>query len=229
MADWAAADLRTAVEHSLATVAGTPAPACWVLSNHDRPRHVTRYGGGARGTRRARAAALLQLALPGVAYLYNGDELGMPDVEVPDEALQDPIWERSGHTERGRDACRIPLPWSGTEPPYGFSTAPGTWLPMPAGWGPLTVAAQQADPGSMLSLYRTALALRSSSPAFAGEELQWLPAPDGCLAFRRPGGLVCLVNASGTPVPVPEGEVLLASADVSGGTLPDDAAVWLRA
>ena len=108
---------------SLAAVAGTPAPACWVLSNHDRPRHVTRYGGGDSGTRRARAAALLQLALPGAAYLYNGDELGLPDVDLPDEALQDPIWERSGHTERGRDACRIPLPWSGTEPPYGFSPA----------------------------------------------------------------------------------------------------------
>jgi alpha-glucosidase len=148
---------------------------------------------------------------------------------VPDEALQDPIWERSGHTERGRDACRIPVPWSGTEPPYGFTTAPDAWLPMPAGWGPLTVAAQQADAGSMLSLYRTALALRRSSPAFAGEGLQWVPAPDGCLAFRRPGGLVCLVNASGAAVPVPEGEVLLASADVSGGVLPDDATVWLRA
>jgi alpha-glucosidase len=81
----------------------------------------------------------------------------------------------------------------------------------------------------MLSLYRTALVLRSTSPAFAGEELQWLPAPDGCLAFRRPGGLVCLVNVSGAPVPVPEGEVLLASADVSAGALPDDAAVWLHA
>jgi len=228
-AEWDADALRDAVTQSLATVEGTPAPACWVLSNHDRPRHVTRYGGGAGGTARARAAALLQLALPGAAYLYNGDELGMPDVEVPDEALQDPIWERSGHTIRGRDKCRIPLPWSGSEPPYGFSTAPSTWLPMPAGWGDLTVAAQEADAGSMLSLYRTALALRSSSPAFGGEELQWVPAPDGCLAFRRPGGLVCLVNLSAAAVPLPEGRVLLASTDVGGGTLPADAAVWLHA
>jgi alpha-glucosidase len=179
------------------------------------------------GTARARAAALLQLALPGAAYVYNGDELGLPDVEVPDEALQDPIWERSGHTIRGRDKCRIPLPWSGDEPPYGFTTAPATWLPMPPGWASLTVDAQQADAGSMLSLYRTALALRASSPAFAGEELQWVPAPDGCLAFRRPGGLVCLVNLSPAPVALPEGSVLLASADVSAGRLPVDAAVWL--
>jgi alpha-glucosidase len=228
-AGWSADELRDAVVHSLATVADTPAPACWVLSNHDRPRHVTRYGGGALGTRRARAAALLQLALPGAAYLYNGDELGLPDVELPDEALQDPIWERSGHTERGRDACRIPVPWSGTAPSYGFSTRTGTWLPMPEGWGPLTAAAQDADPGSMLSLYRAALALRRTSDAAAGESLEWLPAPEGCLAFRRPGGLVCLLNLSGAGVPLPEGEVLLASADVSAGTLPEDAAVWLRA
>jgi alpha-glucosidase len=228
-ADWTADDLRAAIEHSLATVARTPAPACWVLSNHDRPRHVTRYGGGALGTARARAAVLLQLALPGAAYLYNGDELGLPDVELPDEVLQDPVWERSGHTERGRDACRVPLPWSGAEPPYGFSTTADTWLPMPEGWAALTAAAQDADPGSMLSLYRTALALRSTSPAFTGEELQWVPAPDGALAFRRPGGLVCLLNVSGSPVPLPEGRVLLASADTAGGTLPSDAAVWLHA
>jgi alpha-glucosidase len=153
----------------------------------------------------------------------------MPDVCVPDEALQDPIWERSGHTERGRDACRIPLPWSGSAPPYGFSPRADTWLPMPEGWGPVTVAAQASDAGSMLSLYRAALELRASSPAFEGEALAWVPAPDGCLAFRRPGGLVCLVNFSGTPVPVPEGRVLLASADVSAGVLPADAAVWLSA
>jgi alpha-glucosidase len=228
-ADWDVDDLRDAVVHSLATVAGTPAPACWVLSNHDRPRHVTRYGGGELGTRRARAAALLQLALPGAAYVYNGDELGMPDVDLPDEALQDPIWERSGHAERGRDACRIPVPWSGTEPSYGFSSRRETWLPMPEGWGPLTAEAQAADPGSVLSLYRSALALRRTSPVFGGESLEWLPAPDGCLAFRRPGGLVCLLNLSGADVPLPEGEVLLASAEVSGGAVPADTAVWLRA
>jgi alpha-glucosidase len=228
-AEWTAESLKLAVVHSLETVAGTPAPACWVLSNHDRPRHVTRYGDGDVGLRRARAAALLQLALPGAAYLYNGDELGMPDVDLPDEALQDPIWERSGHTERGRDACRIPVPWSGTEPSYGFSTRPDTWLPMPDGWSGLTAEAQAADPSSIQSLYRAALALRRSSAAFGAEELQWLPAPEGCLAFRRPGGLVCLLNVSGAPVPLPEGRVLLASAEVGDGTVPDDTAVWLTA
>ncbi|WP_029429469.1 glycoside hydrolase family 13 protein [Blastococcus sp. URHD0036] len=226
-AEWDAGALRTAIDHSLATVQGTPAPACWVLSNHDRPRHVTRYSdGNADGTRRARAAALLQLALPGVAYLYNGDELGMPDVDLPDEALQDPIWERSRHTERGRDACRIPVPWSGAAPSYGFSARPDTWLPMPEGWAPLTVEAQAADDASMLSLYRRALALRRTLPGGGGVE--WLPAPEGVLAFRRPG-LVCLVNLSGAAVPLPEGEVLLASGEVSAGTVPVDTAVWLTA
>jgi alpha-glucosidase len=153
----------------------------------------------------------------------------MPDVDLPDEALQDPIWERSGHTERGRDACRIPVPWSGTEPSYGFSSRSDTWLPMPEGWEPMTAAAQETDPHSIQSLYRAALALRASSSAFAGEDLTWLPAPEGCLAFRRPGGLVCLVNLSGAPVPLPEGRVLLASAGLGDGTLPQDSAVWLVA
>jgi alpha-glucosidase len=99
---------------------------------------------------------------------------------------------------------------------------------MPEEWADLTVEAQAADATSMQSLYREALALRASSPAFAGEGLQWLPAPDDCLAFRRPGGLVCLVNLSPAAVPLPEGQVLLASADVSGGEVPEDAAVWLR-
>jgi alpha-glucosidase len=136
------------------------------------------------------------------------------------------MWIRSGGAERGRDACRIPVPWSGTEPAYGFSTRPDTWLPMPEGWGALTAEAQAADPASMQSLYRAALALRATSPAFAGEGLEWLPAPDGCLAFRRPGGLVCLLNLSGAAVPLPEGTVLLASADVGEGALPHDAAAW---
>jgi alpha-glucosidase len=228
-AKWELDALRDAVVHSLATVAGTPAPACWVLSNHDVSRHVTRYGGGEGGVRRARAAALLQLALPGAAYLYNGDELGLPDVDLPDEVLQDPVWERSGRTVRGRDACRVPMPWSGAAPSYGFSSNAATWLPMPADWAALTVEAQAADPASMQSLYRTALALRASSPAFAGDELSWLPAPEGCLAFRRPGGLVLLLNLSGDDVPLPDGRVLLASADVGTGSLPPDAAVWLHA
>ena len=114
-----------------------------------------------------------------------------------------------------------------SECPIAARSSPDTWLPMPAGWSALTAAAQDADPGSMLALYRVALALRRSSPAFRGDGLEWLPAADGCLAFRRPGGLVCLVNLSAEPVPVPEGQVLLASTPVTGGAVLPDAAVWL--
>jgi alpha-glucosidase len=227
-APWGATELREAIVSSLDTVAGTPAPACWVLSNHDVHRHVSRYGGGAVGLARARAAVLLQLALPGAVYLYNGDELGLPNVDdLPEEVLQDPVWERSGRTQRGRDGCRVPMPWAGEKPPFGFSPGSETWLPLPEEWVALSVEAQDGDPRSMLSLYRTALRLRATSPEFDGESLQWLQAPADCLAFRRPGGLVCLVNLSVAPVPLPEGRVLLASADVSDGSVPVDAAVWL--
>ncbi len=226
-ARWRVDELRAAIEYSNEVLAGTPAPACWVLSNHDVIRHVSRYGEGLVGTRRARAAAMLLLALPGVAYVYNGDELGLPNVEPPDETLQDPVWERSGRTVRGRDACRIPMPWTAGEPPYGFSPdGVPTWLPMPPGWSPLAVEAQENDPESMLALYRTAIALRRKEAGFAGE-LSWLDAPEGCLAFRREGGLVCLLNLTNRPVPLPAGELLLTSVPLVDGHLPGDAAAWL--
>jgi alpha-glucosidase len=224
------------------------APATWVLSNHDVVRHTTRYAtgtpahdtaettatageagdaAGSMGVRRARAAALLQLALPGVAFVYYGDELALPNVDLPDEALQDPVWERSNHTRRGRDGERVPMPWSGEKPPYEFSSATATWLPMPDGWADLTVEAQLEDPASTLSLYRRALELRREHPGFAQDGLEWFTAPAGCLAFRRPGGLLCALNASAEPVPMPPGEVLLASGPLGGATLPPDTAVWL--
>ncbi|UZJ23836.1 glycoside hydrolase family 13 protein [Rhodococcus antarcticus] len=220
--------VREAVEHSLAAVASVGAPPTWTLSNHDVERHVTRYGGGELGVRRARAMVLVELSLPGAIYLYNGEELGLPNVHLPEDALQDPVWERSGRTERGRDGCRVPLPWEGTEPPFGFSTSPDTWLPVPPEWVSLTVEAQLEDPGSMLSLYRGALEVRSTRPEFSGTDLEWYGAPAGCLAFRRKGGgLVCALNTSSEPVPVPPGEVLLSSVPLVDGLLPPDAAVWL--
>ncbi len=220
--------VRRAIEHSLAAVADSPAPPTWTLSNHDVVRHVTRYGGGELGARRARAMALVQLALPGVAYLYNGEELGLPNVELPDWALQDPMWERSGRTERGHDGCRVPLPWEGDTPPFGFSRAAGDWLPVPPEWAALTVESQLEDPDSMLSLYRHALEIRGSNAAFGGEELEWYGAPPGCFAFRRKGGgLICALNTSDAPVPLPPGEILLASGPVAGAELPPETSVWL--
>lgn len=230
-AEFSAASVQAAIEHSLLAVQDSPAPATWTISNHDTVRPVSRYGGGAVGLARARAMALVQLALPGPAYVYNGDELGLPNVELPDWALQDPVWKRSGRTVRGRDGCRIPLPWEGNSSPYGFSATPGTWLPMPGDWANRTVEAQLEDPGSTLSLYRQALELRQQHCACTGTEVEWYGAPPGCFAFRRKGnGLVCALNASGAPVSLPAGQLLLASGPLAriGERLPPDTAVWLK-
>ncbi len=225
-AEWGAERFRAAIDRSLAAMSGVGAPCTWVLSNHDVNRVATRYGGGERGVARARAAALVQLSLPGAVYVYNGDELGLENVELPDDALQDPTWENSGHTVRGRDGERVPLPWSGDAPPYGFSTTPGTWLPMPAGWTERTVAAQLARPGSTLQLYRATLALRRTLPDLRGHDYASVDAPEGCLAYRR-GGLTVLLNAGDAAVPLPPGELVHASGPV-GADVPPDTAVWVR-
>jgi alpha-glucosidase len=225
--DFDAAEIRVAIENSLAATAIENAIPTWTLSNHDVGREVTRYGGGEIGLRRARAMAMMMLALPGAVFIYNGEELGLPDVELPDEVLQDPTWERSGHTERGRDKCRVPMPWSGDTPPFGFSTNADTWLPMPADWATLTVEKQSADPGSTLSFFRKALKLRSERAEFDGGEIGWLTAPRAALIFRRGGGLVCALNAGRRPMALPPGELILASAPLEGGKLPADSAAWL--
>ncbi len=167
--------------------------------------------------------ALVMLALPGPAFVYNGEELRLPNVELPVEALQDPVWFRSGGQERGRDAVRVPMPWSGDEPPYGFSTNAATWLPMPPEWASLTVERQLAEPDSMLMFFRRALELRRG---FDGTELAWLDAPADALAFRV-GGLVCALNAGSMPLELPSGEVLLASGPLADGLLPPDTAAWV--
>jgi alpha-glucosidase len=229
-ADFNAEQIRAAIERSLAAVHGSPAPATWTLSNHDTTRPVTRYGDGEVGRARARAMMLVQLALPGPVYLYNGDELALPNVELPDWALQDPVWLRSGFTDRGRDGCRVPLPWEGHTPPYGFSATPRTWLPMPTDWAGYAVEAQLEDPDSTLSLCRQAVELRKTHHKATSSEVEWYGAPPGCLGFRRKGsGLVCGLNTSGVPVFLPPGKVLLASGPLppSGKELPPHTAVWL--
>jgi alpha-glucosidase len=224
-ADFDAAGIRDAIENSLAAVASVDGTATWALENHDVQRSVTRYGGGAAGLARARAMALVLLALPGAVFVYNGQELGLPEVELPDAALQDPVWERSGHTKRGRDGCRVPMPWSGDVPAFGFSERTDTWLPMPAQWAPLTVERQAGDAGSTLALYRRAIELRSAHVGLDAR-VEWLPAPDGVVMFRC-GGLVCALNAGDQPVARPEGQLILASAPAADGVLPPDTAAWL--
>ncbi|MEU6410609.1 glycoside hydrolase family 13 protein [Microbispora sp. NPDC046933] len=240
---WDPAALRRSIDLTLATHVPIGAPATWVLSNHDVTRPVTRYGRPDTsfdhadrkhgmpsdlqlGRRRARAAALLAMALPGSVYVYQGEELGLWEVEdIPDDLREDPIWARSGHTDPGRDGCRVPLPWSGEEPPFGYSTGE-PWLPQPAGWRDLTVEAQQADSGSMLCLYRSALRLRRE--LLGDGTVTWLPTGNDVIAFRRDSGLVCVVNFGAEPVPFPvQGSVVLASGPLDGDLLPSDTAVWI--
>ncbi|WP_333769459.1 glycoside hydrolase family 13 protein [Streptomyces sp. IBSBF 2435] len=237
---WDAAALHRVIDKSLAAMSAVGAPATWVLSNHDVTRHTTRFGnppGGTQlreagdrelGLRRARAATLLMLALPGSAYLYQGEELGLPDVtDLPDEVRQDPSFFRAAGQDGFRDGCRVPIPWSGAEPPYGFGPAGGpSWLPQPASWARLSIEAQTGDPASTLELYRAALALRRELPALgAGRSVQWLPAPEGVLAFRRDGAgdtFLCLVNLTSQPatLTVPGGRPLLSSSAQPPATAP---------
>jgi alpha-glucosidase len=248
---WDAAALREVIEQTLALNAPMGAPATWVLSNHDVDRVVSRYGRAdthfdlaqrrflhgfpvdlTLGTRRARAAALLTMALPGSVYVYQGEELGLWEVQdIPDERRQDPIWHRTNGEDPGRDGCRVPLPWSGNEPPFGFSPDAALhepWLPQPKEWRELTVAAEGATGDSMLCLYTEALRIRRSLAAFRTGELTWRAAPDGVLSFDRGLAFQCIVNLSPVPVGLPPGvEVLLASAPLVEGQLPSDTTAWL--
>ncbi|WP_460856523.1 glycoside hydrolase family 13 protein [Nocardiopsis coralliicola] len=235
-APWDAARLRAVVDASLAANGAVGATTTWVLSNHDVVRHVTRFGGGPRGLHRARAAALLTLGLPGSVYLYQGEELGLPEVtDLPEDTLQDPTWKRSGHSDRGRDGCRVPLPWEGTAEPYGFGPEGSVpWLPMPVSWAGLSRAAQRGTPGSTLELYTGALRLRRELDGLGDGALRWLEAPEGVLYFAREAGVRVAVNLTAEPVELAaSGEVLLASgpdAECADGRLrlPAEAAVWLR-
>jgi alpha-glucosidase len=230
-AEWDAAGLREVIDTCIAADAAVGAPTTWVLANHDVTREVTRYGGGDTGRRRARAAALLMLGLPGSAYVYQGEELGLEEVtDLPDEVLQDPTWERSGHTVRGRDGCRVPIPWEQDGPSLGFG-AGSPWLPQPAAWSARSVEAQAGDAGSTLELYRSALRVRRE--LLLGPGMEWLESPAGTLAFSRStpdgGSVTCLVNVSAGSVPLPAyDEVLVTSAALDGDALPTDTAVWLR-
>ncbi|MFC9680616.1 glycoside hydrolase family 13 protein [Streptomyces sp. NPDC056948] len=251
MSSWDPKDLRAVIDDSLSMLGAVGAPATWVLSNHDVTRHPSRYGRRTAkrwvanesyrpegpldfelGTRRARAAALLMLALPGGAYVYQGEELGLPEVEdLPEDLLQDPTWERSGHTDRGRDGCRVPIPWSGRTAPYGFSpdgATAGPWLPQPALWAEHTVESQTGDSTSMLELYRAALRIRRDHPALGDGSMTWLDTPAGVLAFTRDPGFVCVVNLSAEPYELPgHSGLLLSSGPLENGRLGPDQAVWL--
>ncbi len=252
---WDAAAYRATITESLRTLDAVGAPATWVLSNHDVVRHPSRLGlpvpgtktngifahetqpDEALGLRRGRAATLFMLALPGSAYLYQGEELGLPEhTALPDDVREDPAYFRTGHAEAGRDGCRVPLPWAAGEPAFGFSPTGRTWLPQPTSWAPYAADAQAGVPGSTLELYRSALALRREHALGAGG-LEWVAGySDDVVAFRvfpadGGAGVLVLANLGTTAVPLPEGaDALLASTDLPGDeTLPADVTVWLRA
>jgi alpha-glucosidase len=221
----------------------------WVLSSHDVPRHSSRLAlpagtdsdawlasngtvpaiDPAQAERRGRAATLMMLALPGSAYVYQGEELGLPEVaDLPAEALQDPVWERTGHTIKGRDGCRVPLPWTRSGSSFGFGSN-GSWLPQPDYFGTCSVQAQDGDPDSTLGMYRRAIGLRRKLLT-ADSAVQWLdPDAPELLHFRRSNGWECLVNFSPAAIALPPGEVLMSSIPLVGDRLPPETAVWLRA
>ncbi|KAB1161185.1 glycoside hydrolase family 13 protein [Micromonospora sp. AMSO12t] len=247
LAAWTAPAQYAVITRSLEATDAVGAPTTWVLSNHDVVRHASRLGlpigekrpngigigdpqpDAALGLRRARAATLLMLALPGSAYLYQGEELGLPEhTTMPDEARQDPTWARSGHTERGRDGCRVPIPWEADAPSYGFGPTDASWLPQPSLWAEFALDRQRDTPGSTYELYRTALRLRREHRLGEGP-LEWLASGDEVLSFRN-GGLTVLTNFGDAAVPLPAGsELVHASAPLDAdGAVPTDVTVWVR-
>ena len=250
MTEWDAAAIREVISESLRAFPAVGAPATWVLSNHDVVRHASRLALTAEnpqghgigpdspgqpipevGLRRARAATTVMLALPGSAYVYQGEELGLPEViHLPDDARQDPTWFRTDRERYGRDGCRVPIPWEADAPGFGFSPTGESWLPQPAEWATFARSAQEDDPESTLWLYRTLLATRRALQ-LGGGDLEWL---DGfgtdVLAFRVTSGdtgVTVVANAGTTPVRLPKGTVLVASEAFDGAELPVDTAVWL--
>ncbi|WP_197281007.1 glycoside hydrolase family 13 protein [Microbacterium sp. No. 7] len=245
---WDADDLRAVISESLRAYPAVGAPATWVLSNHDVIRHASRLaltedtardgGIGPRSTarpipelglRRARAATTLMLALPGSAYLYQGEELGLPEAtDLPDEVRQDPTWFRTDGERYGRDGCRVPIPWVADAPAYGFNETGASWLPQPAEWAALARDAQEGDPASTLWLYRTLLANRRQYDLGAGS-LEWLDGfRDDVIAVRN-GAVTVVVNLGSEPVALPSGTLVVASSAFEGAELPADTAVWLLA
>jgi alpha-glucosidase len=245
-APWSADPLRKVIEQSLAANVAVGAATTWVLSNHDVVRHATRLGYGvgearmhgigigdpqpdtALGLRRARAASLQMLALPGSAYLYQGEELGLPEhTTMPDEHRQDPAWFRSGRTERGRDGCRVPIPWEADAPSYGFGPSDASWLPQPPVWAEYALDRQRDVPGSTYELYRAALRLRREYGLGRTTALTWIDTPADVLAFRS-GPVLVMTNFSGSLAELPVGaRVLLSSEPLDAdGRIPADVTVW---
>jgi len=235
-APWDIARVRTVVENTMQGLAIVGAPPTWALSNHDTPRVVTRLGGGPLGVRRARAMALLAHCLPGAVYVYQGEELGLADAPLADADRQDPVFFRTNGVQLGRDGARVPMPWSGDRPPYGFSDLPSTtWLPQPDDWAEVTVQSEESDPASALHQYATMLRLRHAHPGLIDQSTCSLAeSSEDVLVLRRGAGLCCVINFSTDPVESPiAGRLLVASdsgvrADGTRVMLPASTGAWLQ-
>ncbi len=249
---WDAAALARVIESSLRSNDAVGAPTTWVLSNHDVVRHATRLGldqsaprtngiratdpqpDAALGLRRARAATALMLGLPGGAYIYQGEELGLPEhTTMPDEVRQDPTFHRTDHAIAGRDGCRVPIPWVKDAPSLGFGPGDDPWLPQPEAYADLAVDQQAGVDGSTLELYRALLRTRREQCLGRGA-LTWDALGSATVVAVRnssPGrdaDVLVLANIGPDPVALPEGEVLVSSAPLSSGHLPADTTAWLR-
>jgi alpha-glucosidase len=245
---WKADDLRNIITESLDAFHGVGAPSTWVLSNHDVIRHTSRLalgdklenhwdGLGPRSPHQpdperaktvGRAATTLMLALPGSSYLYQGEELGLPEVvDMPDEARQDPTFWRT-HGERwGRDGCRVPIPWEKDAPTYGFAPGGDPWLPQPDIFGELARDQQESDPESSLSLYRHLLATRKKHGLGRGA-LSFVDGyPADVVAFDN-GDIRVVANLGDTPVDIPAGEVVASSSTTVTDQVIGNQVVWVR-
>jgi len=251
-AGWNPSRMRESIDATVRNHRAVGAPPTWVLSNHDVVRHATRFAPTPddleRGSQRARAATIFMLGLPGSAYLYQGEELGLPEVlDLPDDARQDPVWFRSEGMDIGRDGCRVPMPWKSDGPSFGFGPTDESWLPLPDAWGTYAVDRQQTDEASTLALYRRALARRRGEDALGQGPMEWLgDAPSEVLALRRftdePGhpSVIVAINMTNDVAHLPAAwgdDVLLTSSDdVASITVDDEShivvgpetAVWLR-
>jgi len=251
-AKWDADTFKKVIKDNLQFARETGSSTTWVMSNHDVIRHATRLVIPAgkdginfadenswyvnnrldpklnldKGLARAKAATLTMLALPGSSYLYQGEELGLPDVlDIPSDQMQDPQWFRGEGKFKSRDGCRVPLPWTSSGSSFGFGPG-GSHLPQPKWYGEFSVEQQELNPDSTLNLYRRAISLRKQLET--REELTWHPSATGTLLFERPGGWLCFTNFSDEPIDLVPGEPLVFSAAPIGGKLPANSAVWLK-
>jgi len=245
MTEWDAKALGDVIRESLDAFGAVGAPSTWVLSNHDVVRHASRLaltaenpqGEGigpntphkpdtAIGLARARAATTVMLALPGSAYLYQGEELGLPEaMEIPDAFRQDPTWFRTNGERYGRDGCRVPLPWTASGPSFGFGSG-DAHLPQPAWFAESAVDVEAADPSSTLALYREALRLRHELQT--EESLEWIETgrPD-VLRFARPNGWQIVTNFGSEPFDLGADAADVVLGSVVDGALPGDSTVWI--